>query len=167
VSNLASEAEKAGNGSEARAYRLAAIGAHEQHLLSAARAQTQYYRDHFPNSLDRVEAGWRYVLSRLNGVLWGYGERGWPLLRSVIVITLLIWPVLFQLARGSIENSAGRHPSYGDCVWLSLGSLIGNSGAAGFSATDFARGLVLIEGAIGLLLLGLFVTYIYRYVIRR
>lgn len=71
------------------------------------------------------------------------------------------------LARGSIEKSAGRHASYGDCVWLSVGSTLGNSGATGLTTTGFARALVLSEGAIGLLVLGVFVTYVFRYVTRR
>lgn len=167
TSNLASEAEKAGNQTEARKYRLAAIRAGEQHLLAGARARTQYYRDHFPNSLDRIGALSRYLLSRLNGYLWGYGERGWPLLRSVIAVALVIWPILFQLARRSIENGSGHRPSYGDCIWLSVASILGNSGAAGFATTGFARALVLTEGAIGLVSLGLFVTYLFRYVTRR
>lgn len=167
TANLASEAERAGNGKEARAYRLRAIEAREQHLLAGAKAQTQYYRDHFPNSLDRLVARWRFLLSRTNGFLWGYGERGWPLLRSVMAVAVVIWPVLFQLARNSIENDAGQHASYGECIWLSLGSILGNWGAAGLSVSGFARALVLIEGAIGLVFLGLFVTYIFRYVTRR
>jgi Pentapeptide repeats (9 copies) len=166
TSNLASEAEQAGDGTEAREYLLKAIQAREQHLLAGARAHTQYYRDHFPNSLDRIGAFWRYLLSRLNGYLWGHGERGWPLLRSLIGVAFIAWPVLFLLARGSIDKGGG-HVSYGDCVWLSLGSMLSNSGATGLTTTGFARALVLTEGAIGLLVLGLFVTYVFRYVTRR
>jgi hypothetical protein len=167
ASNLSSEAAKAGNGSEAREYLLKAIRAHEKHLLAAATAQTKYYQDHFPTSLDRLAAWSRYLLSRLNGYLWGYGERGWPLLRSLIGVALVTWPILFFLARDSIEKSGGGQVTYGDCIWLSVGSILSNSGAAGLITTGFARALVLCEGLIGLLLLGLFVTYVFRYVTRR
>jgi hypothetical protein len=167
ASNLASEARAAGDGNEARRYLLKAIREHEQHLLAGFQARTQYYKDHFPRSLDRVFALWRVALSRANGFLWGYGERGYPLLRTVLGIAFVVWPLLFVLTRGSIDTSAGHHVNLGDCIWLSVASIVGNSAATGFTTVGFARALVLSEGAIGLLLLGLFVTYLYRYVTRR
>jgi Pentapeptide repeats (9 copies) len=167
TSNLATEADTAGDGNEARKYALRAIEARERHLLAAVVPKTDYYRSHFPTSLDRLAALWRYLLSRLNGVLWGYGERGWPLLRSLVVITFIAFPVLFLLSRNSIENGQGQHPGFGSCVWLSMGSIVSNSGVTGLTATGFARAFVLTEAGIGLLLLGLFVTYVFQYVSRR
>jgi hypothetical protein len=167
TSNLASEAQASGDGIEARTYLLQSVSAHEQHCLAAFRGRTKYYKDHFPTSLDRVGALWRYVVSRVNGLLWGHGERGWPLLRSTVLITALIWPVLFLLARGSITREGSGHVSFGDCEWLSAGSILLNSGVTGMTTTGFARALVLTEGAFGLVLLGLFVTYVFRYVTRR
>jgi hypothetical protein len=167
AANLASEAQTAGNGKEARKYLLQSIRAHEQHCLAAFVTNTTYYKDHFPNSLDRLGALWRYLVSRVNGSVWGHGERGWPLLRSTLLVTFLIWPVLFLLTRGSVTPAAGGHVSFGDCEWLSAASILLNSGTTGLTTTGFARAGVLTEGVIGLVLLGLFVAYVFRYVTRR
>jgi hypothetical protein len=167
AANLASEADAAGDGKESRKYLLMALKENEQHLLTAFKAPTQYYEDHFPTSIDRWWALFRFVLSRTNGFLWGYGERGLALLRSVFLVTFIMWPFFFFLTQGSIENGAGHEASIGDWFWLSAASIVGNSGATGLTAVGFARMFVLAEGAAGLLLLGLFVTYVYRYVTRR
>lgn len=167
TSNLAVAAEGAGDSVEARKYLLESIRANEQHLLAAFHAQTDYYRSHFPTSLDRLWALLSFGWSRINGFIWGYGERGAALLRTVLIVVLLIWPALLLMARSDISDSVGHQANLGDIFWLSAASLIGNSALTGLNVAGIARALVISEQAVGLLLFGLFVTYVYRYVTRR
>src|SRR5216684_2944459 len=167
TSNLAFAAESAGDSVEARKYLLESIRANEQHLLAAFHAQTAYYRSHFPSSLDRILALLRFGWSRTNGFIWGYGERGMALLRTVLIVVLIVWPALLWMARPDISDSVGHQPNAGDIFWLSAASLIGNSALTGLNVGGLARAMVISEQAVGLLLFGLFVTYVYRYVTRR
>jgi len=167
TSNLALAAESAGDASEARKYLLESIRADEQYLLAAFHAQTDYYRSHFPNSLDRIFALLRFGWSRANGFVWGHGERGIALLRTVLIVVLVLWPGLLLIARPDIIDSAGHQAAVADIFWLSAASLIGNSAVTGLNVGGVARAMVISEQAVGLLLFGLFVTYVYRYVTRR
>jgi len=71
------------------------------------------------------------------------------------------------MARPDISDSVGHQPNAGDIFWLSAASLIGNSALTGLNVGGLARAMVISEQAVGLLLFGLFVTYVYRYVTRR
>jgi hypothetical protein len=167
TSNLAFAAESAGDTVEARKYLLESMRANEEHLLAAFRARTDYYRSHFPSSLDRILALVSFGWSRANGFIWGHGERGAALLRTVLIVVFIVWPALLWLARQGISDPVGHQANIGDIFWLSAASLIGNSAVTGLNVVGVARVVVLAEQAVGLLLFGLFVTYVYRYVTRR
>jgi hypothetical protein len=166
AANLSKESEGSGDGKEARKYLLDAIRSNERHLRTASKAPTNYYKDHFPNWTDRRAAWFRWAVSRLNGFIWGYGERGFALFRSVF-LTIALFFALFWITQESIHTAAGQEANAGDWVWLSAASIVSNSAATGLTVDGWARAFVLLEGAAGLLLLGLFVTYVYRAVTRR
>ncbi len=167
TSNLALAAQGAGDSVEARKYVLESIRANEQHLLAAFHARTDYYRSHFPSSLDRILALLRFAWSRATGFIWGYGERGLALLRTLVIVVLIVWPALLWVTRQDISDSIGSQANVGDIFWLSAASVLGNSAVTGLSVGGAARAVVISEQAMGVLLFGLFVTYVYRYVTRR
>ena len=160
--NLATEAAALGREREARSYRLCAIEAEEEALRRGYRWSDDYSRTHFPE-WERPKAFLKLCISRIGGWLWGHGEYIRRLLANLALIAIVIGPALLYLFR---EHLHGGN-SLGDCLALSIASVLNNSGASGVEATGVALAIVLTLSALGLLFLGLFVTYVFRAVTRR
>ena len=162
--NLAIEAGSSGFERDARRYRLEAIRMHEEALRRGYRWSDDYSKSHYPE-FQRVSAFIRLTGSRLNGAIWGHGEYLSRLLGNLLLLAFVIGPVLLVLARSHLH---GDHPiGFGDCVALSVASVLNSSGTAGVDATGIALVIVLALTASGLVFLGLFVTYLFRAVTRR
>jgi hypothetical protein len=167
AANLAQEAESVGRTRDARQFRLAAIAAHEAYLRAGYRHESDYYAQKF-QGLDQFGAWLAFWKSRANGLIWGYGERGWPLLRNIIVLAGIVFPILFLLNRSGFQTSQGRKPSVIDCWYLSLANVVNNTSASGLSLSGgWVRALSIVETAVGLIALGLFITLLFRAVTRR
>lgn len=165
TANLANEAESLGDRREARAYRLESLRAGQRDLGAAARGATSWYREHY-DTLGRINAAWQLALNWVNGALWGYGERAHRLLVNLFVAAAVIWPILYLLT-GDHVRAGGQRAGYPDALALSVGSLLNSPGASGVSYDGVARVLVLAETAVGFVVLGLFVTYLLRWITRR
>jgi hypothetical protein len=162
--NLATEASVLGNENEARQYRLRAIREREEELRRGYRWSDSYSESHYPE-LERVRAFLELCVSRLNGWLWGHGEYLTRLLLNVVVLALIIGPILLYLARDHLHK--GGSIGFGDCVVLSVASVLNTAATAGVGTTGVGVAIVLALSALGLLFLGLFVTYVFRAVTRR
>jgi hypothetical protein len=162
---LAVQASMLGQNSDARLYRLTSIAKGEEALWRAWRASDKYSEDHYPTSVDRVGALLQWVLSKVNGLLWGYGESMRRLLFNVFLLGVVICPILFLLTTDDLRSSPAV--TTGDAWLLSLGSILSNSGSTGITAVGVAELVVLVESALGFLFFGLFVTYLFRAVTRR
>jgi hypothetical protein len=123
-----------------------------------------YSKDHYPE-LERVAAFVRLCGSRLNGWLWGHGEYLSRLVLNVLILGVLIGPILLYLAREHLH--AYGSVSLGDCIALSIASVVNTPASSGVSATGIGLAIVLCLTALGLVFLGLFVTYLFRAVTRR
>ena len=99
--NLSLESSQLGLSSESRQYRKAEIKAREAHLRAAFVASSKWYRDHF-DLVARIRAGIELVVSVLNGVICGYGERTLVLLINLLVLSLLVFPVAFYVAQDGL-----------------------------------------------------------------
>jgi hypothetical protein len=115
--------------------------------------------------LERVAAFVRLCGSRLNGWLWGHGEYLSRLVLNVLILGVLIGPILLYLAREHLH--AYGSVSLGDCIALSIASVVNTPASSGVSATGIGLAIVLCLTALGLVFLGLFVTYLFRAVTRR
>jgi hypothetical protein len=165
TASLAVEAGVLGRDRDARGYRLKSIEMNELALWRGVTWADQYSEDHYPSDLQRVAALVRFLLSKASGAVWGYGESIGRLLVNLILIAGLVWPLLFLLARDHLHKPGGV--TVGDCWALSFASVLNSSSTAGTSATGVALALVLAETAIGLVLFGLFVAYVFRSITRR
>ena len=105
--NLAREAEAAGASGDARLYRLQAYAAFEEYLRRGLLGSDEWSRQHFPSLPDRFRAGVRLVGRWINRHLWGYGERGMVLLRNAALLVVLLFPLLYYLARDGLAQSGG------------------------------------------------------------
>jgi hypothetical protein len=162
--NLATEAAALGHEREARRYRLRGIQEHEEFLRRGYRWSDDYSESHFPG-LQRVLAFVALCWSRLNGWLWGHGEYIRRLLLNLLVLAFVLGPGLLYLFKDHLHGKASV--DLGDCLALSVASVLNNSGTSGVSATGIGLAIVLTLTGSGLLFLGLFVTYLFRAVTRR
>lgn len=161
--NIASEATTLGQEREARRYRLRAIKEHEKALRSGYRWSDDYSKSHFPTDLERLKAFLELCLSRTSRRLWGHGEYIRRLLINLFLLAFLVGPILLYLARSHLHGGS----SVGDCIALSVASVLNDSGSSGVSTSGVALWISLALSASGLLFLGLFVTYLFRAVTRR
>jgi hypothetical protein len=165
TSGLAVQAASLGHDADARSFRLKSIAKREEALWMAVRWADDYSRTHYPTSLERLSALAQLALSRVNGFLWGYGESMRRLVLNILVVSTIIWPLLYLVVKDDI------HPvdqfTTSDAWLLSLSSILSNTGSTGIRATGIAEVLVLAETALGFLFFGLFVAYLFRAVTRR
>jgi hypothetical protein len=165
--NLAREAEAAGATSDGRSYRLQAYRAYEQYLWHGFLASDEWSRQHFPSVAERVLAGIRLIGRWANRLLWGYGERGWVLVRNAAILTFGLFPLVFYLARDGLTQSSGRLGA-GSYFFLSADNLLNRTGFSGVDpTTSGARLLVGLEVLLGLVFIGLAITLLFRWITRR
>ncbi|MCU7838968.1 MAG: pentapeptide repeat-containing protein [Candidatus Thiodiazotropha sp. (ex Troendleina suluensis)] len=165
--NLAIESVNLGLGREARDYRMAEIRAHEEHLLSAVRGSSNWYREHF-DFLRRTEAFVHWLLSLLNRWLWGYGERAWVLVRNLLLVSVVIFPVFFYLLRDQLDHVSHRTPGIWEIVHFSFENVIPAGVESHVAAVgNAARVLAGIESLLGVIAIALFASYIFRWSLHR
>jgi hypothetical protein len=167
AAGMAVAADERGWTSQAKDYRLAAIGAREEHLVAAVRSNSTWYKDHFP-PLRRARACVQLIASKLNGFLWGYGERWGILLRNLILISVVVFPALLWMVRKDLILS-GRNPAtVTDVLWLSLSAIVPLNVASPVAVSGTAAHMILtFEAFCGIVIGGLFVTMLLRSVLNR
>jgi len=167
AAGLALAAEELGWSSEARGYRLAAIAAREDHLAAAVRAVSTWYKEHYP-PLRRLAACVQLVASKMNGLLWGYGERSGVLLRNLVLLAAVVFPALLWSVRSDLAVSGGGTATFGDLLWLSVTTIIPVGAINSVTALSSAgRGILTLEAFCGIVIAGLFVTLLFRSVVNR
>jgi hypothetical protein len=92
--NLAREAALLGDSRTARTFRLCEVSARESHYWAAVCGKSKWYRDHYVG-LAKLTTALRLVVSKINGWLFGYGERLWAVFRNYGIATFVIFPSLF------------------------------------------------------------------------
>jgi hypothetical protein len=163
---LAREAGAMGATADARRYRLEALKARDAHLLAGIKADSEWYRDHFTD-LARVLAAGRLLASKANGTLWGHGERIWVLLRNLVLLGFVVYPILFFLVRSKIHKPSGAPLSLGDYIYLSLINLIPGRDYLALTLGGTARLIALTEVIVGFVFTGLLVAMLLRWTLRR
>jgi hypothetical protein len=166
--NLAREAEAAGATRDARMYRLRAHEALERYLLNGATGADEWSREHFPGLAHRSLAAIRFVGRRTNRLIWGYGERGWVLARNALILALGLFPGLFYLLRGDLLQRNGGSVDAASYFLLSIDNLLNRTGFSGVEpTTGLARSVVGIEVLAGLVIIGLGIALLLRWITRR
>ncbi|MEO8289370.1 MAG: pentapeptide repeat-containing protein [Gaiellaceae bacterium] len=164
AAELAREAYALGHPRDARLFRLQALRANEAHLWGAFRASSSYYKQHF-NTIGRAASGARWVASQANRVIWGNGERGLTLLVSFLLLTLVVFPIIFNLVGGVHDVRGGTTTA--DYLLLSADSVTGYNGLSSVVlASTAAKVTALSELIVGLVWFGLFITILFRRITR-
>jgi hypothetical protein len=165
--NLAREAEAAGASGDARRYRLQAYRAYERYLWNGLLGADAWSRAHFPSLPERTLAGLRLIGRWINRLIWGYGERGLVLARNAIIVGFGLFPLIFYVVRDHLTQTGGKvgPASY---FLLSVDNLLNRTGFSGVDPTNpLSRLLVGLEVFVGLILIGLAVTLLFRWITRR
>lgn len=165
--NLSLESRALGLTSDARNYRLASLNAKEDHLRAAFLGQSDWYREHF-DTFARVFAGVQFILSRLNGLTWGYGENARRLLLNMVLLSVLVFPIAYSLSSSGIVSTEHRELTMWDYVHFSVETAFPtplNSGIVAVS--QGARILAIVESLVGYLFVALVASHVFRWSVRR
>lgn len=163
---LAIASDIRGLGANGRLYRLAAIQAREEHLYAAVRSNSDWYRRHYPG-LRKLEALVELTASRINGLVWGYGEKWHVLIRNLFILALAIFPAALWLTQDGLHLQSAPL-SFGDLIWLSVTTIIPIGGAVSVVATNWvSRAILTSEAFIGVVAAGLLVTLLVRRMLTR
>ena len=165
--NLFLESRALGLSVEARDYRLAALRAREDHLRAAFTGRSDWYKRHF-DCMARMYAGIRLILSRLNGLLWGYGENVRRLLLNIILASLLVFPIVFSLVSNGIVGTDGRDLTFWDYIYFSIETAFPTPlDSEVVAVSHAARFLTIVESLFGYLFIALVASHVFRWSIRR
>ena len=166
ANGLAIAADSLGIPRDGRRYRLAAICAKKKHLSAAFMSQSDWYRTHYPG-LRKIVALGQLIASYANGALWGHGEKALVLIRNIILLVLVIFPVILWLARGSLQDPSGSLTVI-DLVWLSVVTFMPVGAVDVVTATGSPALLVLTtEAFLGVVSSGLLITILVRRMLKR
>jgi len=165
VKNLAVQAAALGFPKDTRAFRMCEIRASEEHLRFAVVGKSEWYQNHYDLSR-RVLAAFSLTASVLNRWLWGYGEQARVLLYNFLILGFGCFPALFYLSRGELIKKAGGPVGFADTVFYSLKNLIPSGIESDIIATaSLTRFLAGLESLLGLIIAGLFVSYLFRWIL--
>jgi hypothetical protein len=166
--NLAREAARLGDGAQAQAYRFAQVSARENHLIDAFRGSSKWYRDHYDFQA-RMGALLQLIVSYLNRLLFGYGERPVVLLRNYAIATLVVFPALFSLMPNAISHPASPQ---GVTFWNALDFSVHNATAGAIETPVTAQSVVArllggVESLLAAIWGSLFAAYLFRWSLHR
>ena len=165
--NLFLESSRLGLSAEARRYRIAEIRAREVNLLSAALGSSQWYKEHY-DGLARLRALRELVLSYLNRWLWGYGERARVLLRNLLLVALVLFPLAFFALSDGLSKESNSAVSWSDCIYFSLENVLPGGFQSGVDAVSLAARITAgVESFFGIVALALFASYVFRWSLHR
>jgi len=165
--DLAVETDRMGAYSESTDFRWEEIRSHELNLSLAVRGATEWYRTHYDLSM-RLICAVRLVSSMLNRHLWGYGEKIWILIRNLLLLSVVVFPVAFLFVRSGFTKAKGGSVEIADLIGYSLAHILPISIASGTSpVSPLASFLTTLESLAGFVGTGLFLSYLLRWISRR
>ena len=164
--NLAIQSAALGLSDERRRYRRLEIAAREEHLWNGATSELDWYKTHFPG-LSKVKAASSWLLSKVNGRLWGYGESLAVLLANSALAIVIVFPLLYWLF-GDLRRDDGMSLGLWDYIYFSMvnalpvgvSSIVGPSSWIGYA-------LVVLESVYGSVTLAFFAAYVFRWSLHR
>lgn len=163
---LAISSDALGLDADGRRYRLSAIQAREEHLRAAILGSSDWYQRHY-SGLRKLEALIQFIASRLNGLVWGHGEKWSVLVRNLLVLAFVVFPAALWFARDELQQHSGPL-DVGDLIWLSVATIIPVDGVISVTPTAWvSRTILTSEAFVGIVAAGLLVTQLVRRMLKR
>lgn len=170
--NLAKEAHKEGQLADSGAFRQESAAAWEDHMWSAvagAWRDNKFYKAHYSGR--RWNALASLTASRLRGLLWGYKRSELIVARNAGFLAVGIFPLLLLLVGDGVEvggKALSGIGDYGQALLVSVRGLLQGLPIVNVEfTTGWSRVIAALEGATGLLLLGLVASLLFRAVFER
>jgi hypothetical protein len=164
---LSIESEKMGLTKDSIAFKFAAIQAHEKNLKLAIKGQGKWYKTHY-DTCGRVKSFFQLMASYINRHLWGYGLKARILLRNYAVMALIVFPLWYLFLKSHLIKKGGFPIDFGDTLCFSLSTILFSNINCDLLANSLlVRFSMLLETIIGLVLTGLFVSYTFKWIVRK
>lgn len=160
---LSLECLKLGYEDEYRKYYFAEKESSEQYYWKKFwhKGSEKYYKKY--NGIDQLSGLGNYILSKANKFLWGYGEKLTRLVFNIIFV-IIIFTIGYYV---SIEKvSEKMDMTWGIACYMSLSNFFTVTCDYTPSSLSY-KVLSVLEGGIGIILMGFFVAALFRYINRR
>ena len=160
--NLAIQSADLGLSDERRCYRRLEVSAREEHLWKGITSKSDWYRTHFTGQR-KLRALFQWLLSKMNGLFWGYGESLTVLLRNLLLAVMVVFP-LFYWCFGDLTRSDGMNLRWWDYLYFSMVNALPVSVSSTVSASSWIGYLLaVVESVFGAVTLALFAAYVFRW----
>jgi hypothetical protein len=168
--NLALESLRQGNSEQYRKYFFEEKRSSESHYKKMIMQSNPYYKKKY-DFIDRIKGLFLLTKSKTSKYVWGYGERISHLV-SVIILVILAFTICYWLQNGVFKeannsnNNVTRDLSFLESLYLSFCNFL--TLTSDFTtASTMVRTITVVEGALGVILMGFFVAALFRYINRR
>lgn len=144
------------------------ITADDEEQKSILFSKSSYYKERY-NIPSRINAGIKFCVSKISGLVWGYGRRVSRLLFSFIFITAICSFITFSLGIhfSEVGQTTPHLLSLWESIYFTFGVTLGmSSGASLVPITFLGKLLVLFENFLGTLFLALLAATLYRRIAR-
>ncbi len=161
--NLRLNAESIGDDKSVKIFVREELAASREHLKKARQAKEKYYASKYGSLSKRGQVYWQSLTVWVDWNLWGHGEYPWHLLRTII-IGLLLASSYRIIESGVITDSLpiGQALSIVMAHFLDVTKTF-----VGIVPNDFPSGLAAILSLFRYIVLGLFISVLYRRLSRR
>lgn len=164
--NIAMQCLKLGYSEQYRKYFFQEKEASEQHYWEMFRRKEKFYKNHY-GFWDGFLGLFKLIGSKIDKVLWGYGESIYPLVIVMALFVFLFSLLFFNyndafLINGTIIKSL----TWTQSLYISLANFFTISTNLS-PAVNITRSLSLVENIIGTILIGFFIAGLFRYINRR
>lgn len=165
--NLRANYEMIGDKKAADTFLDIEIQADEAELKAISLSNTEYYKKHY-DRLDQVKAGLKFIVSKLSGMIWGYGHRVGRLFLSYSIITsLLSLMIYFGKINFAVQNEGvQRTLNVWESLYMGFGQTVGLSGLPFLPITLYGKIIMLSGSFIGTLFLALLAATLFRRIAR-
>lgn len=167
--NLALESLRIGDYVNYRKFFFSEKHACESHYFSIFIQRESYYKKKY-DTLDRFVGLIQFLLSRISRIIWGYGEKIQNLV--VVIISTIIGFAILYYFQGDVFKEANsvntelKNLNFLESLYLSFCNTLTISSDF-TSAHQGVRILTVIEGTMGVILMGFFVAALFRFINRR
>ncbi|GKS64254.1 hypothetical protein YTPLAS72_15580 [Nitrospira sp.] len=130
-------------------------------------SESKWYKEHF-DLFARASAFIQLALSLVNRWLWGYGERAWVLIRNLILLGAVIFPLIFWMFREGFVHATRSEIGLLDTFFFSLQNILPTGVQSEITAVaPVARLAAGLEGFLGVVAIALFASYVFRWSLHR
>lgn len=161
--NMSLECLRLGHEDEYRKYYFEEKKASEQYYLKKFwhKGSETYYKKY--NGIDQLSGLSNYIVSKLNKFLWGYGER-----LSRLIFNMILVIIMFALGYyfGIDIVTKNQQMTWGTATYMSLSNFFTVS-CDYIPEGVIYKTLSVLEGGVGIVLMGFFVAALFRYINRR